>query len=96
MVRIKDRGKIKIGRGISTARQMSRGLRRNICDATKRPRYQVARKKLNFTRQEEKGRRKAPSRKMLRDNKKKTHGENYSAVQNKRTEIEFKDGPYRA
>jgi len=27
---------------------------------------------------------------------KKTHGENYSAVQKGRTEIESKDGPYRA
>jgi hypothetical protein len=71
MVRRKDRGKIKIGRGISTARQMSRGLRGNICDATKRPRYQVARKKIeNFTRQEEKGRRKAPSSKMYATKKK--------------------------
>jgi hypothetical protein len=78
MVRIKDRGKIKIGRGISTARQMSRGLRGNICDATKRPRYQVARKKKK--KKEEKGRRKAPSSKMLRDNKKKTRRELFSGT----------------
>ena len=29
----------KMGRGISTTRQMSRGLRGNTCDATKRPWY---------------------------------------------------------
>jgi len=51
-----------MGRGISTTRQMSRGLRGNTCDATKRPWYWVARQNIeNFTRQKEKGRRKFTS-----------------------------------
>ena len=66
MVRIKDRGKIKIGRGISTARQMSRELRGNLCDVTKDRGIKCAANIENFTRQKEKkkGRGKAPSSKM--------------------------------
>ena len=48
---------------MSTARQMSRELRGNICDATKDHGIKCAANIENFTRQKEKGRRKAPSSK---------------------------------
>jgi hypothetical protein len=50
---------------------MSRELRGNICDATKDHDIKCAANIENFTRQKEKGRREAPSKKMRRGNKKK-------------------------
>jgi hypothetical protein len=55
-----DCREIKMGCGISTARQMSRELRGNICDVTKDHGIKCAANIENFTRQKEKGRRKAP------------------------------------
>jgi hypothetical protein len=61
-----ERREIKIGRGISTARQMSRELRGNLCDVTKDRGIKCAANIENFTRQKEKkrGRGKAPRNKM--------------------------------